>query len=78
MADDLKLTSRWADEIDDEDDQFVAPPPQEVLVKDGERMVTEIVVDPDTGKKKRIIRTFKLEKKFGKHKQKRGIKHVCK
>jgi len=57
------MTSRWADEIEDEDDQIIAPP-QEILVKDGERMVTEIVVDPDTGKKKKIIRTFKLEKKF--------------
>jgi len=58
-----EMTSRWADEIEDEDDQIIAPP-QEVQVKDGERMVTEIVVDPDTGKKKKIIRTFKLEKKF--------------
>jgi len=58
------MTSRWADEIDDEDDQYISAAPQEVLVKDGERMVTEVVVDPDTGRKKKIIRTFKLEKKF--------------
>lgn len=56
------MTSRWADEIDDEDEQHI---PQEIQLKDGERMVAEITTDPDTGKKKKIIRTFKLEKKFG-------------
>jgi len=55
------MTSRWADEIDDEDEQHI---PQEIQLKDGERMVAEITTDPETGKKKKIIRTFKLEKKF--------------
>ncbi len=58
-----KFTSNWADEIDDEDEIISAP--QEVVVKGGERMVSEIVVDPDTGAKKKITRTFRLEKKLG-------------
>ncbi len=57
-------TSNWADEIEDEDDDIISAP-QEVIVKDGERMVSEIIVDPDSGKKKKIIKTFKLEKKLG-------------
>ena len=60
-----KFTSNWAAEMEDED-EHISSSPQEVVVKDGERMVSEIVVDPDTGKKKKIIRTFKLEKKLGK------------
>jgi translation initiation factor 3 subunit G len=55
------MTSRWADEIDEEDEQHA---PQDIVLKDGERMVAEITTDPDTGKKKKITRTFKLEKKF--------------
>jgi len=57
---------RWADEIDDEDDfgNDISIPSQEVTTKDGERSVSEIKVDPDTGKKTKIIRTFKLEKKL--------------
>jgi len=55
------MTSRWADEIDEEDEQHI---PQDIVLKDGERMVADIITDPDTGKKKKITRTFKLEKKF--------------
>jgi len=55
------MTSRWADELDEEDEQHI---PQDIVLKDGERMVAEITTDPDTGKKKKITRTFKLEKKF--------------
>jgi len=63
---DSKLpTSRWADEIDDEDDIVSTPVAHaEIVLKEGERMVSEFVVDPETGKKKKITRTFKLEKKF--------------
>lgn len=67
--------SRWADEIDDEDfidndtpsysstaatqkDNFLRP-------KEGERIVTEVKIEPDTGKKVQVHRTFRLEKKFG-------------
>ena len=57
------MTSRWADEIDEEDEQHI---PQDIVLKDGERMVAEITTDPESGKKKKITRTFKLEKKFGK------------
>jgi len=58
-------TSRWADELDDDDDVVGLPAaPAEIALKDGERLVAEIVVDPDSGKKKKITRTFKLEKKL--------------
>jgi len=59
-------TSRWADEVDDDDygiDSSV-PARQEVQLKEGERMVAEIKTDPDTGKKSKILRTFRLEKKL--------------
>jgi len=61
------MTSRWADEVDDEDyggDMVVIPTQQEVTTRDGERIVAEIRVDPETGKKTKISRTFKLEKKL--------------
>ena len=59
--------SRWADEVDDEEygEGLSIPTQQEVIVKDGERKVAEIKVDPDTGKKIKIVRTFRLEKKLG-------------
>nr|QBH74187.1 eukaryotic translation initiation factor 3 subunit G [Isotomurus palustris] len=61
-------SSRWADEIEDED--YVPATPtavQEVnkhIPKDDERIVTEIKVDPDSGKKMQIFRTFRLEKQL--------------
>jgi translation initiation factor 3 subunit G len=66
MAETSQMSSRWADEIDDDEygTDISVQPSQEVTVKDGERIVAEIKVDPDTGKKTKIIRTFKLEKKF--------------
>ncbi|CAG7729589.1 unnamed protein product [Allacma fusca] len=65
MGETNQMSSRWADEIDDDEyGTEIAPTSQEVTIKDGERIVAEIKVDPDTGKKTKIIRTFKLEKKF--------------
>jgi len=64
MTGSTKFTSNWADEIEDEDETVISAP-QEILVKDGERLVSELVIDPETGKKKKIIRTFRLEKKLG-------------
>lgn len=83
MSDGKTLTSRWADEIDDDDfivvptthekekprkdraqkDRFQEPP----VSKDGERIktVAEIITDPDTGKKSKITRTFRIERKLG-------------
>jgi len=65
MTEDTKLTStsRWADEIEDDEEPTITLT-AEPISKDGERQVVEIVVDPDTGRKKKIIRTFRLEKKF--------------
>jgi len=66
MADTQVMGSRWADEIDDED--YEIPTSQQPVVhhaaKEGERVVTEIRVDPDTGKKQKVLRTFKIEKKL--------------
>ncbi|CAL8069978.1 unnamed protein product [Orchesella dallaii] len=65
--------SRWADEIDDDDfidDQPVAkenliPGKQDFLrPKEGERIVTEVKTDPESGKRYQIHRTFRLEKKL--------------
>ncbi len=68
MSGGTKVTSNWADEIEDDEEHVThhpLPAPQEVLVKDGERRVSELVIDPESGKKKKIIRTFRLEKKLG-------------
>ena len=57
----------WADQIDeDEYGLEPIPPPAQEVTKDGDRIVTEIRVDPDTGKKVKVIRTYRKEKKFGK------------
>lgn len=70
--DGLKSSSRWADEIDD--DEFtpttatveVKEKKQPIGVpKEDERIVTEIKIDPDSGKKSKIFRTFRLEKQLG-------------
>jgi len=64
------MTSRWADEIEDDDYTPTTPTVvQEVnkhIPKDDERIVTEIKIDPDSGKKMQIFRTFRLEKQLGK------------
>lgn len=70
---DLKSSSRWADEIDE--DEFVPTTTVEVkekkqplgVPKEDERIVTEIKTDPDTGKKVKVYRTFRLEKQLGKN-----------
>jgi len=54
----------WADQIDDEDEDIELPPHSEVITKDGDRVVTEVRVDPDTGKRTKLIRTFKNEKRL--------------
>lgn len=64
--------ARWADEIEDDDfaptisepkvkETKVAPPKP----RDGERIVIEIKVDPESGKKTKIFKTFRLEKQLG-------------
>lgn len=55
----------WAEEIE-EDDLLpdYSSTPQEITTKDGERVVSEIKTDPDTGKKVKVMRTYRLEKKF--------------
>jgi len=69
------MQSRWADEIDDDDFGFENEAPaskQEVKggkpdflrPREGERIVTELKADPETGKKYQIHRTFRLEKKL--------------
>lgn len=70
--------SRWADEIDDEDFELepgtgvqqkenqVQGKQDYLRPKEGERIVTEVKVDPDTGRRCQIHRTFRLEKKLGK------------
>lgn len=57
---------RWADEVDDDDygTDLSIPAQQEVVLKDGERIVAEIKVDPESGKKSKVVRTFRLEKKL--------------
>lgn len=67
--------SRWADEIDDEDfdiepgtggQKDIVPGKADFLrPKEGERIVTEVKIDQETGKKCQIHRTFRLEKKLG-------------
>jgi len=57
------MSSRWADEIEDEDEDLV-PEKQEVVTKGGDRIVTEFRNDAETGKKIKVTRTFKLEKKM--------------
>jgi len=64
MADQM---SRWADEIDDEDYETTTtavPAREEVSAKDGEKVVVEIRVDPDTGKKQKVLKTLRTEKKL--------------
>lgn len=62
---DTKMSTRWADEIDeDEYGSDVVPEKQEVVTKGGERIVSEFKTDAETGKKIKITRTFKLEKKL--------------
>lgn len=62
------MSSRWADEIDD--DEFTSSvevkdkKPALGVPKEDERIVTEIKTDPDTGKKVKIYRTFRLEKQL--------------
>jgi len=56
--------SRWADEIEDDEDEVLIPAKKEIVTKAGERIVSEIRNDPDTGKKIKVTRTFKQEKKM--------------
>jgi len=66
----LKSSSRWADEIDEDD--FSTPSVPEVkekkqplgIPKEDEKIVTEIKIDPESGKKTKIYRTFRLEKQL--------------
>lgn len=54
--------SSWADEIEDTDSSLILPPPSEKYV-DNQKITTEYFHDDD-GKKFKIIRTFKIEKKL--------------
>jgi len=58
------MSSRWADEIEDDEFGGDYSESKDAVTKEGERMATEYRTDPDTGKKTKIIRTFKLEKKL--------------
>jgi len=70
--DGIKSASRWADEIDD--DEFGSSTTATVEVKEkkqplgvpkeDERIDTVIKIDPETGKKSKIYRTFRLEKQL--------------
>jgi len=62
-------SSRWADEIEDDDyvptiSESAKEKETKLIPKDGERIVTEIKIDPDSGKKTKIFRTFRLEKQL--------------
>lgn len=72
----MKSSSRWADEID-EDEFGPATTTVEVkkekkqplgIPKENERIDTVIKIDPESGKKSKIYRTFLLEKQLGKFK----------
>jgi len=54
--------SSWADEIDDTDSSLILPPPSEKWVGN-QKITTEYSLNND-GKKVKIIRTFKIEKKL--------------
>jgi len=54
--------SSWADEIDETDTSLSLPPPSEKWV--GNQKITTEYSHNDEGKKVRIIRTFKIEKKL--------------
>jgi len=54
--------SSWADEIDETDTSLILPPPSEKWV--GNQKITTEYSHNDEGKKVRIIRTFKIEKKL--------------
>jgi len=67
----MKSSSRWADEIDE--DEFGPATTVEVkkekkqpigVPKENERIDTVIKIDPETGKKSKIYRTFRLEKQL--------------
>jgi len=60
----MNTVSRWADEIEDDEDEDLIPEKKEIVTKGGERIVSEIRHDPDTGKKIKVTRTFKQEKKM--------------
>jgi len=70
----MATLSRWADEIDDDDfgleneqpvsQKEIGGKPDFLRPREGERIVTEVKADPDTGKKYQIHRTFRLEKKL--------------
>merc|ERR1712001_3894 len=54
--------SSWADEIDETDTSLILPPPSEKWV--GNQKITTEYSHNDDGKKVKIIRTFKIEKKL--------------
>jgi len=54
--------SSWADEIDETDTSLILPPPSEKWV--GNQKITTEYAHNDDGKKVKIIRTFKIEKKL--------------
>jgi len=54
--------SSWADEIDETDTSLILPPPSEKLIGN-QKIMTEYSHNED-GKKVKIIRTFKIEKKL--------------
>jgi len=56
-----EMTS-WADEIDETDTSLILPPPSEKWV--GNQKITTEYSHNDDGKKVKIIRTFKIEKKL--------------
>jgi len=56
-----EMTS-WADEIDETDTSLILPPPSEKWI--GNQKITTEYSHNDDGKKVKIIRTFKIEKKL--------------
>lgn len=54
--------SSWADEIDENDSTAILPPPSEKWI--GNSKITTEYTHNDEGKKVKIIRTFKIEKKL--------------
>jgi len=65
-------SSRWADEIEEEEGytptievaKATAKKPQLGIARENEKVVIDSKTDPDTGKKFKVFRTFRLEKQL--------------